>query len=206
MSNLGTLYVIAAPSGAGKTSLVNALLQTTPNLKVSVSHTTRPKRPAEHEGLDYFFITIPQFEDMVKDHVFLEYAEVHHHLYGTSRRWVEQQLAADIDVILEIDWQGARQVRQQFPQALSVFIMPPSQAALAARLESRKQDNLSVIQQRLEAASSEMSHYHEFDYLVVNDVFEKALEDLQKVIGANRLRCDRQLLRYEDLLAELVQN
>lgn len=205
MSNLGTLYVIAAPSGAGKTSLVNALVKVNDNIKVSISHTTRPKRPGEQEGVDYYFVSKSEFEGMIAKHCFLEYAEVYGHYYGTSREWVEKQLQQDIDVILEIDWQGAQQVRKLYPASQSIFILPPSRQILKARLMDRNQDSEQVIEQRLAAADSDIAHYHEFDYLVVNNIFETALVDLQTILHANRLRQGRQAQKFKGLLSELLK-
>lgn len=206
MSNLGTLYVIAAPSGAGKTSLVNALVKSIDNIKVSISHTTRSIRPGEQNGVDYYFISKAEFESKVEKGSFLEHAKVYDNYYGTSREWVEQQLRQDIDVILEIDWQGARQVRTLYPASQSIFILPPSLEVLEARLRDRKQDSQQVIERRLALAHHEIVHYQEFDYLVVNQVFEKALADLKAIVCANRLRQARQAQKCAALLSELVKN
>lgn len=204
---IGTIYVIAAPSGGGKTSLVNALLGVMDNIKVSVSYTTRAQRPGEQNDLNYHFVDHETFQQMSSQGVFLEQALVHGHYYGTSRHWVEEQLAAGIDVILEIDWQGARQIRLFYPQqSTSIFILPPSLAILASRLTARRQDAEHVIEQRLAMAGSEMAHCDEFDYWVVNDVFEHALLDLQAIIRANRLRRPVQSIRHARLLAELLSS
>lgn len=168
---IGTLYVIAAPSGAGKTSLVKALINTLPDVKVSVSYTTRQKRPQEKEGVDYHFVDETEFETMIANGTFLEHAKVFGYYYGTSRHWVEKHLQAGEDVILEIDWQGAYQIRQQFAQSISIFILPPSFDLLRERLLYRNQDNPEVIERRLAAAVSEMKHYQEFDYLIINAAF-----------------------------------
>ena len=201
----GRLIVIAAPSGAGKTSLVKALLATTPALRLSVSHTTRKRRDTEQEGREYHFVSVPEFERRRRAHEFLEHARVFDNFYGTSRAFVEQQLAAGHDVVLEIDWQGAQQVRHAMPQCLTVFILPPSRAALAERLARRATDTAEVIARRLADASGDMSHYREFDYVVVNDDFARAVEDLKRIIAGQGedLRSERPQLvpLLEDLLA-----
>lgn len=179
------LYIIAAPSGAGKTSLVKALVQKMPNLKVSVSYTTRKPRPGDREGIDYHFIKSQEFEAMIQHNAFLEYAKVHGNYYGTSRAWIEQAISQGTSVILEIDWQGAQQIRQLMSDAIAIFILPPSVATLRERLIRRQQDEAEVINQRLDAAKSEIKHYEEFDYLVVNDHFDSALHDLEAIIQAN---------------------
>jgi guanylate kinase len=198
----GTLYIFSAPSGAGKTSLVTALLKQTQNLVVSVSHTTRAMRPGEENGAHYHFVSIPSFEQMVADNVFLEHAKVFDNYYGTSQTAIEQQLAAGLDVILEIDWQGARQVRERMPQAVSVFILPPSRPALESRLKGRGQDNDDIIARRMRDAISEMSHYDEYDFLVVNDDFEQALAELRAIVTTHRLGQARQ----KQALAGLIQS
>jgi guanylate kinase len=200
----GRLIVIAAPSGAGKTSLVKALLATSPSLRLSVSHTTRQRRPTEAEGREYHFVSVPEFERRKDSGEFLEHARVFDNFYGTSRAFVEQQLAAGHDVVLEIDWQGAQQVRRAMPQCLSVFILPPTRAALAERLAQRATDSAQVIARRLADAADDMSHYREFDYVVVNDDFTRAVEDLKRVIAgkADDLRSDRPQLAA--LVAELL--
>ncbi len=200
----GNLFVIAAPSGAGKTSLVKALSESVAQLQISVSHTTRPMRPGEADGRDYFFIDRQQFDAMVEKHDFLEHATVFDHHYGTSRAWVEMQLSQGIDVVLEIDWQGARQIKTLFPKAILVFIFPPSIAALMKRLEARKQDSPDTIMRRMHAARDEMSHCHEFDYWVVNDQFDIALRDLQHIVFAVRLKGDVQLQKQATLLDNLL--
>lgn len=200
----GTLYVIAAPSGAGKTSLTRALAQSMPQLQISVSHTTRSKRADEQQGVHYWFVSQDEFKGMIQKEAFLEHAQVFGHYYGTSRQWVEEQLQAGVDVILEIDWQGARQVQLLFPSSRSIFILPPSFELLQQRLETRQQDEQSIIEQRLAGASAEVAHYPEFDYLVVNDVFANALSDLQAIIRANRLKREKQVGKYVKLLAELI--
>lgn len=200
----GTLYIFAAPSGAGKTSLVKALLDKSDGIEVSVSHTTRAPREGEVDGVNYHFTDIAAFNVMVNEGAFLEHAQVFDNLYGTARANIEDRLAAGVDVILEIDWQGARQVRQQFPDSLGVFILPPSRRALEDRLRGRGQDADEVIARRMRDAESEMSHYAEFDYLVINDDFETALEELKAIITANRLRSPLQASRYGEMLNELL--
>ncbi len=176
------LFVISAPSGAGKTSLVKALCERLPELKVSTSHTTRPRRPTEQDGREYFFVTNPQFDQMVAEGAFLEHARVFDNQYGTSKGQLQQKLAAGHDVILEIDWQGARQVRVALPGCRTIFILPPSRAALAQRLNDRRTDSPEVIARRLADAVSDMSHYSEFDYVVVNDDFGRAVDELAAII------------------------
>jgi guanylate kinase len=176
------LFVISAPSGAGKTSLVKALCERLPDLKVSTSHTTRPRRPTEQDGREYFFVTNPEFDRMVAEGAFLEHARVFDNQYGTSKGQLQQKLAAGHDVILEIDWQGARQVRVALPGCRSIFILPPSRQALAQRLNDRRTDSPEVIARRLADAVSDMSHYAEFDYVVVNDDFGQAVDELAAII------------------------
>ena len=204
MSATGTLYIISAPSGAGKTSLVKALIDALPQVRVSVSHTTRGMRPGEVEGVNYHFVERPTFLGMLERGEFLEYAEVFGNLYGTSQVWVEQTLAAGSDLILEIDWQGAQQVRRLLPQAQSIFILPPSQEALRQRLTNRGQDSDEIIERRMREAVSEMSHYLEYDYLVINDDFAHALEDLKSIFRARQLLQETQQRRHGDLLVELL--
>ena len=195
---------MSAPSGAGKTSLVKALLDTVDDLALSVSHTTRPQRDGEAEGVDYHFVDDATFDAMVARHEFLEHARVFGNQYGTSRAAVERTLAQGRDVLLEIDWQGARQVRQVVPASVSVFVLPPSREALVARLHGRGQDAPEVIRRRMEAAIDEMSHYDEADYLVVNDDFDAALADVQAVIRAGRVRRTRQAERCAELIDALL--
>lgn len=199
----GSLYVIAAPSGAGKTSLVNALLKELPALQVSISHTTRAIRPGEIEGTHYFFVTRDTYEDLVKNKAFLEHAEVFGHLYGTSRVFVEEQLSQGKDVILEIDWQGARQVKLEFPQTIGIFILPPSLEVLRQRLLLRKQDAPATIEHRMKQACSEMIHYTEYDYLVINDDFQTALSELKAILIAKRLQLKNQAERNQHLISSL---
>ena len=200
----GTLYIVSAPSGAGKTSLVKALLDSTCNLRVSVSHTTRAMRPGEVDGVNYNFVSREQFLAMLEEDAFLEHAEVFGNLYGTSQRWVEQTLAEGCDLILEIDWQGAEQVRRLLPESRSIFILPPSREALRQRLDNRGQDSAEVIERRMQEAVSEMSHYVEYDYLVINDQFSDALEDLKAILRARRNEQQLQQQRHVQLLVDLL--
>ncbi|MDQ2696589.1 MAG: guanylate kinase [Pseudomonadota bacterium] len=200
----GALYVIAAPSGAGKTSLVKALLAAVPDLEVSVSHTTRPPRPGEQDGVHYHFVDAAAFESLVRQGVFLEHARVYDRYYGTSRQTVLERLAAGVDVILEIDWQGARQVRAQLPACRSIFILPPSREILRQRLHGRGQDSAAVIDRRMAQAVDEIAHYREFDYLVVNDDFAAALDALRAIFIANRHLQPAQALRQRRLIQALL--
>lgn len=200
----GVLLVIAAPSGAGKTTLVNALVARHPELHVSVSHTTRPQRDGEVEGTDYFFVDPDRFRAMVAADAFLEHAHVFGYQYGTSRAAVARQLATNHDVVLEIDWQGARQIRDAFPDAVSVFILPPSKRALLERLRSRGQDDDDVIQRRTVQAVDDMRHHAEFDYVIVNDDFETAVAEFEAILTAHRRGRHGPRRRYDALLAELL--
>lgn len=200
----GNLFIISAPSGAGKTSLVNALLQRLQQVQVSVSHTTRAQRPGERDGVNYHFVSAAVFQQLFDAGDFLESAEVFGNRYGTSQQWVQQTLRSGIDVILEIDWQGAQQVRRLMPAALSVFILPPSRAALEQRLTGRGQDDPQVIAARMAKAVDEMSHYPEADYLLVNDQFDVALDELCAIITASRLNLASQQVRYQQLLSGLL--
>lgn len=200
----GNLFVISAPSGAGKTSLVNALLKRMADMRVSVSHTTRAQRPGEVDGVNYHFVAREEFQRLADAGDFLESAEVFGNFYGTSQGWVRETLATGVDVILEIDWQGAQQVRRLLPEAISVSVLPPSKAALEQRLTGRGQDGPEVIARRMAEAVSEMSHYGEADYLIVNDVFETALDELCAIITASRLRVTAQQVRHTALLASLL--
>ncbi|HEB99988.1 MAG TPA: guanylate kinase [Thiotrichales bacterium] len=200
----GTLFIVSAPSGAGKTSMVRALMERDPDLGFSVSHTTRPPRPGEVDGRDYHFVDVPTFERMVEEGAFLEYARVFDNYYGTSRAAVEAQLAEGRDVFLDIDWQGARQVRQAWPDAVSIFVLPPSREALEARLRGRGTDSDEVIAGRMARAVDEASHYDEYDYLIVNDDFETAVGDLGAIVRARRLRLPAQQVRHADMIAGLL--
>ncbi|MCP5151667.1 MAG: guanylate kinase [Ectothiorhodospiraceae bacterium] len=200
----GSLLVVSAPSGAGKTSLVRALVDREPALVVSVSHTTRAPRPGERDGEHYCFVDETEFLRLVDADAFLEHAEVFGHRYGTTSASVDASLSSGRDVILEIDWQGARQVRSRHPEAVGVFILPPSLPALESRLGGRRQDSAEVVARRMQAAVSEISHYDEFDYVVVNDVFEDAVRDMQYIVRATRLRTARQQARHGALIRSLV--
>ena len=200
----GHLFIISAPSGAGKTSLVKALVDSSDNVLVSVSHTTRPMRPGEQDGVNYHFVDQRQFKAMLAQQAFLEHAEVFGNYYGTSRAWVEQTLADGKSVILEIDWQGGLQVAELMPDAISIFILPPSREALRERLTTRGQDEDSVIEQRMSEAVNEMSHYHQADYIIINDDFAVALSELKLVINAAQLSQSAQQQRHRALLAELL--
>jgi guanylate kinase len=201
----GTLYIISAPSGAGKSSLLRALLDATGDeLALSVSHTTRAPRPGEVNGQDYHFVDTATFRDMIDSGDFLEHAEVFDNFYGTSKGGVQAQLAAGQDVILEIDWQGARQVRELMPDSVGIFILPPSREALRERLQNRGQDETVVIERRMRDAISEMSHYDEYDYLIINDDFSLALDELASIVRCRRLRLPAQARRQGGLLAGLL--
>ncbi|MGP4954254.1 guanylate kinase [Pseudomonas helleri] len=202
--SIGTLYIISAPSGAGKSSLVKALIDIEPQIRVSVSHTTRAMRPGEENGVHYHFVEREEFVKMIEHGDFLERAEVFGNLYGTSQSYLQQTLDEGHDLILEIDWQGAEQVRKLMPQARSIFILPPSQQALRERLDKRGQDSAEIIDGRMREAVSEMSHYVDYDYLIINDDFAKALDDLKAIFHASRLQQKRQQQRYGKLLAELL--
>jgi len=202
---IGTLYIISAPSGAGKTSLVKALLERLDGITVSVSHTTRAPRPGEQDGADYHFIDKDRFEALVAAGEFLEHAQVFDNYYGTRRETLVERLEAGEDVILEIDWQGARQVFEAFPQAIKVFILPPSRDALYERLRGRGQDSEAVIQRRMADAITEMCHYDEYHYLVINDDFNTALADLEALFRSQRLRRVPQSLRYAAEIERLLE-
>lgn len=204
MSAKGTLFIISAPSGAGKTSLVKALCEDSHSLRTSVSFTTRPIRPGEENGVHYHFVSHDDFEAMLERSEFLESANVFGNYYGTSQVWVEEQLNTGTDVILEIDWQGALQVRKLLPDSVSIFILPPSRQALEERLHGRGQDDADVIAKRMAQAKDEMSHYSEFEFLIINDDFSTALSELKAVITAQRLHGSRQHLRASNLINELL--
>ncbi|KFA95211.1 guanylate kinase [Vibrio sp. ER1A] len=202
----GTLYIVSAPSGAGKSSLISAMLEKNPTyaMKVSVSHTTRGMRPGEEDGVHYHFVEKTDFESLIEQGAFLEYAEVFGNYYGTSRLWIEETLEKGIDVFLDIDWQGARQIREQMPEAKSVFILPPSNSELERRLNVRGQDSDEVIAKRMSEAKSEMSHYNEYDYVIVNDDFDGALVDFKAILRAERLKQDKQTVKYKGMLDALL--
>jgi len=200
----GTLYIISAASGAGKTTLVSAVLEQVSDLEVSVSHTTRVPREGEVDGVNYHFVDKDTFEAMVEGGEFFEYATVFGNMYGTSRQHIEEQLQTGKDVILEIDWQGARQIRKLVPDCKSVFIVPPSTEALRERLTSRGTDDEEIITRRMQEAISEMSHYVEFDYLVINDDFVEARDNLAAIIKGNRMLHEHQQQKHADLLARLL--
>ena len=201
----GTLYIISAPSGAGKSSLLRAVLDTSGDeLALSISHTTRAPRPGEVDGQDYHFVDTGTFREMIASDDFLEHAEVFDNFYGTSKAGVQAQLAAGQDVILEIDWQGARQVRTLMPESVGIFILPPSREALRERLQNRGQDDETVIERRMRAAVSEMSHYDEYDYLIINDDFRQAQDELASIMRSRRLRLPAQAGRQGSLLADLL--
>ena len=195
---MANLFIIAAPSGCGKTSLVEALIKNAKNLYVSVSHTTRPPRPDEVNGINYYFISINEFEEMIKNNAFVEHATVFDNHYGSSTKLIKEKLEEGIDVILEIDWQGARQVKINMPNAISIFILPPSKEALLGRLQQRAQDNDATINKRMSDAKNQMQHFNEFDYLIINDDFNSALNDLNLII----CRPDKDSERFSLSLSE----
>jgi guanylate kinase len=199
----GNLYIVSAPSGAGKTSLVAALLEADRGIRKSVSYTTRQPRPGETNGSHYHFVSLAEFERMTQAGDLLESALVHDNRYGTSRKWVEEQIAADTDIVLEIDWQGAAQVRKLMPAAISIFILPPSFEALMQRLNTRGQDPADVIARRLANAREEIAHVTDFDYVIINNDFRTAASELQDVVRAERLRTPRQLNRHPALINRL---
>lgn len=199
----GNVFIICAPSGAGKTSLVAELLRRDSSARLSVSHTTRAPRPGEQDGRDYHFVSRPVFEAMIGRGEFLESAEVHGNLYGTSQAWIDEQLARDVDIVLEIDWQGAQQVRRLIPEAIGIFILPPSPETLRRRLIDRGQDSKAVIERRLQAARGEIAHLTEFDYVMINNNFDDAVEDLVSIVRATRLRIAAQVSRHSDLINSL---
>lgn len=200
----GTLFIVSAPSGAGKTSLVKALVRADTSLDISISHTTRARRPSEIHGKDYYFVKEAEFAAMRSAGAFLEHAAVFDHHYGTSHSSVDQILSKGVDAILEIDWQGAEQIRQNYADAVSIFILPPSASELDARLRLRGQDNEQIISRRMQDAVREMSHYAEYDYIVVNDDFNHALNDLQAIVSARRCRREAQQIRLAQLIKDLL--
>lgn len=199
----GNLFIVSAPSGAGKTSLVNALLASNQQIDLSVSYTTRAPRPGEMEGREYHFVSREMFMEMAKHGDFLESAEVYGNLYGTSQSWIETETANGRDILLEIDWQGAAQVRQKFPDSLGIFILPPSLQALETRLKARGQDSAGVIALRLHAAQEDIAHVIEFDYVIINDKLDEALQQLNAIVVAAGLRRDRQMARQKNLISQL---
>ena len=208
---MANLFIIAAPSGCGKTSLVKALLGNSKNLAVSVSHTTRKPRKGEIDGENYHFVSNETFEQMISNNDFLEYAEVFGNMYGTAKTNIYEKLDSNINTILEIDWQGARQVRQNMPEVISIFILPPSKNVLLERLTTRGQDDKATISERMENSEKEMSHYNEFGYLIINDQFDSALKNLKAIIDDlgnniknNEFTLENQLLRHKYLLKELI--
>lgn len=205
MTLSGNLFVICAPSGTGKTSLVKAIANSVLDITVSISHTTRQKRPGEIDGINYYFIDNAEFQRMIDHADFLEYATIFNHHYGTSHTWVEETLAKGMDVILEIDWQGCQQIKAKFPDCISIFILPPSLSELSARLYKRNQDKPEVIQERLADACGTINHINEFDYVVINEDFNHAVLDLTAIIQAARLLKNRQIKQYTHLLNEFIQ-
>jgi len=199
------LFVVSAPSGAGKTSLLKQLLVELDSAETSISHTTRTKRDAEVDGVDYHFVEIDRFKQLIEEDAFYEYAEVFGNFYGTSKSSIADQLNRGTDVILEIDWQGARQIKQQLPESRSIFILPPSKSELESRLKGRGQDNDEIIAKRMSAAISEMSHYNEYDYLVINDDFSVAVSEIEVIIRAERQKQSIQQQKHAQLLRNLLE-
>jgi len=199
----GNLFVVSAPSGAGKTSLVNALLNINKSVDLSVSYTSRPARPGETNGKDYHFVNRDTFLTMAKNGDFVESAEVYGNLYGTSQSWISSEMQEGRDILLEIDWQGAEQVRHKFPECISIFILPPSLQALETRLTGRKQDSAEVIAKRLHSAQEDIAHVAEFDYVIINDILDEALKQLNAIVIATGLLRERQLSRHTNLINQL---
>jgi guanylate kinase len=199
----GNLFIISAPSGAGKTSLVHALLDINPNIDLSVSYTTRDPRPGEQDGRDYHFVSREFFLEMAKRGEFLESAEVYGNLYGTSQIWITQEIARGRDLLMEIDWQGASQVRRLFPDSVSIFLLPPSISTLEQRLKGRGKDNDAVIAKRMAAVREDIAHIAEFDYVIINDNLNDALRELNAVVLSARLRCAKQLSRHQAIINQL---
>jgi len=202
----GRLFIVAAPSGGGKTSLVNRLIQDMPSIELSVSHTTRKARPTEKDTKDYFFVNQRDFEAMIAAQDFIEYAKVFNNYYGTSKKQIAERLAKGIDVVLDIDWQGAQQIRRIYPDAVSIFLLPPSLTELRERLHNRQQDNNEIIEQRMQQSQHELEHYQEFDYLIVNQDFNVALTQLKAIVTAERLKKDIQIVKQSKLLSFLLAN
>jgi len=207
MSQVGTLYIVSAPSGAGKSSLIKALLaeKRSYQAQVSVSHTTRAPRPGEIDGEHYHFVNEAEFKQLIEENAFFEWAEVFGNYYGTSRVTIEQSLAKGIDILLDIDWQGARQVRETMPEAKGIFIFPPSRGELETRLKKRGQDSEESIAKRMQEAQSEMSHYNEYDYLIVNDDFDSAIKELSAIVLAIRNEQDKQAIKHSKMIKELLE-
>lgn len=199
----GNLFVVAAPSGAGKSSLVKALMELDTRVVPSISHTTRPPRGQEVHGREYYFVSNETFDQMVIQNNFLEWAKVHGNRYGTSKHTIEQRMAQGVDVVLEIDFQGAIQVKRIFPNAVLIFILPPSWEELRSRLERRAEDTAEVIELRIQNASSEMAHAHEFDFVIINELFERALFDLKAIVHAQRLKFAAQRIARSDTFKAL---
>jgi len=205
MKVLGSLIIVSAPSGTGKTSLVNALLKTVPTLQKSISTTTRPMREGEQDRQDYRFVSEEDFQEMLSNNIFLEHAEVFGNWYGTSQKWVVETINNGGDVILEIDYQGAQQICLQMPDAVSIFILPPSEQALSDRLKARNLDDAETIERRLQQAKNEVSHYNEYEYLIVNDDFDHTLKELTDIVHAARLRTSKQAAKREELIKQLCK-
>ncbi len=199
----GNLFIVSAPSGAGKTSLVKAVLAAMPTLALSISYTTRPPRAGEVDGKDYHFVSRETFLRMARDGDFLESAEIYGNLYGTSQSWIQAEMAGGRDLLLEIDWQGAAQVRRIIPASIGIFVLPPSLAALEARLRGRGKDSDDVIERRMAAACGEIAHVAEFDYVIINDKLDEAVQQLTAIVVAAGLRCGRQLARHQDMINQL---
>jgi guanylate kinase len=204
MNPSGNLFVVAAPSGGGKTSLTRALLERERNLRLSVSYTTRPPRPGERDGVDYHFVTLERFMQLKASGEFIEHAQVHGNWYATSATWLRQQVDAGQDVLLEIDWQGAAQIRTLIPSSVQIFVLPPSLDSLAERLTRRGQDDPATIARRLESAREEIRHCADFDYVIINQDFASAVDDLGAIVRASRLRASQQRVRHGRLLAQLI--
>jgi len=207
MSHVGTLYIVSAPSGAGKSSLIQALLSDPSNQpsQVSISHTTRSPRPGEVNGEHYHFVTETEFKKLIEENAFFEWAEVFGNYYGTSRVAIEESLAQGIDVMLDIDWQGARQVREVMPNAKGIFILPPSRKELELRLNKRGQDSQEIIAKRMQEAQSEMSHYNEYDYLIVNDDFDTAIQEFSAIVRALRNEQEKQAIKHTKTIKALLE-
>ena len=199
----GNLFVISAPSGAGKTSLVRALIDINPQIDLSVSYTSRKPRPGERDGKDYHFVSRESFLSMAKHGEFLESAEVYGNLYGSSQAWISEEIAKGRDILLELDWQGAAQIRRIFPDCISVFVLPPSMAVLEQRLRGRGKDDAEVISKRLAAVNDDVAHVAEFDYVIINDNLDEALQELNAIVLSARLKCARQLAVHQALINQL---